>query len=146
MPRTLLLVQLASTLAMTGVIWFVQVVHYPLFERVGATGFTRYAQSHSQLTTLVVGPLMLAEAFTALALVLRPPPAVPASWTWTGIALVFVVWGATASLSVPQHGVLAAGFDVGAHRMLVATNWVRTFAWTLRSALVLAMTWRLLRD
>ena len=37
----IVLLQLASTLAMVGLIWFVQVVHYPLFEKVGAGGFRR---------------------------------------------------------------------------------------------------------
>jgi len=145
MTRSLFLIQLASTLAMTGVIWFVQVVHYPLFARVGAAGFARYAQDHSQWTTLVVGPLMLAEAATALALVVRPLPEVPAAWAWAGMALVFVVWLATAFLSVPQHSVLAAGFDARAHGLLVTTNWVRTLAWTLRAVLLLAIAERLLR-
>ena len=34
-----LLTHLAATLYMVGVIWFVQVVHYPLFARAGAEGF-----------------------------------------------------------------------------------------------------------
>ncbi len=32
----LVLGNLAPTLMMTGLIWFVQIVHYPLFDRVGA--------------------------------------------------------------------------------------------------------------
>ncbi|MGI4755976.1 MAG: hypothetical protein ACRYGF_03915 [Janthinobacterium lividum] len=42
-----LLAQLISTLAMFGLIWFVQVVHYPLFELVddrGSPQATRRAQ------------------------------------------------------------------------------------------------------
>ena len=35
----ILLGHLAATLFMVGVIWFVQVVHYPLFAKVGATAF-----------------------------------------------------------------------------------------------------------
>lgn len=145
MSGWMFLVQLASTLAMTGLIWFVQVVHYPLFRRVGAAGFARYAADHSQLTTLVVGPLMLAEAATALALALDPPRLVPAAWAWAGVALVLVVWLATAFLSVPQHGVLALGFETTAHQSLVATNWVRTIGWSLRAVLVLAMAERVMR-
>lgn len=145
MSPLLLLAHAAATLMMTGLIVFVQVVHYPLFDRVGRDGFARYAADHSSLTTLVVGPLMLLEAGTALALALRPPPGVPAAWCWLGLALVLVIWLATAFLSVPQHGVLAGGFDARAHATLVATNWVRTLAWAVRSALVLAMLQRMLR-
>ncbi len=75
-----LLVNLAATLFMVGVIWFVQIVHYPLFARVGAGGFPAYSERHSRLTGLVVGPLMLAEAATAAALVLGPPRGVSPCW------------------------------------------------------------------
>ena len=71
-----LLVNLAATLFMVGVIWFVQVVHYPLFARVGAGGFSAYSGAHSRLTGLVIGPPMLAEAATTVALVVGPPPGV----------------------------------------------------------------------
>ena len=139
-----LLVQVASTWAMTGLIWFVQIVHYPLFDRVGVAGFARYERDHSQLTTLVVGPLMLAEAFTAMWLVARPPAGVPPLWTIVGAVLLGVVWAATCFLSVPQHRALAGGFDARAYQRLVSTAWVRTVAWSLRGLLVLAMLWRIL--
>ena len=47
---------------MVGIIWLVQIVHYPLFSRVGAAGFAIYSGAHSRLTGLVVGPPMLVEA------------------------------------------------------------------------------------
>jgi hypothetical protein len=46
---------------------------------------------------------------------------------------------------VPAHGRLAEGFDAGVHARLVATNWIRTMAWTLRGALVVwwvALGWK----
>jgi hypothetical protein len=67
--KYILLAHLAATLFMVGVIWFVQVVHYPLFSRVGPEKFSLYSEAHSRLTTYVVGPPMLAEASTALLLV-----------------------------------------------------------------------------
>ena len=66
---TILLVHAAATLFMTGLIWFVQVVHYPLLANVGADGFAAYAQRHSSLTTWVAGPAMLIELGAAMALV-----------------------------------------------------------------------------
>ncbi len=139
-----LLVNIASTWAMTGLIWFIQIVHYPLFNRVGAAGFARYESDHSALTTLVVAPLMLAEAFTAMWLVARPPAGVPQVWTIAGAALVLVIWAATFFLSVPQHGILSGGFDAPAYQTLVSTNWVRTIAWSLRGLLMLAVLQRIL--
>jgi hypothetical protein len=55
--KYVLLLQAAATLFMTGVIWFVQVVHYPLMARVGAAGFPDYEAAHARLTGyVVVGP------------------------------------------------------------------------------------------
>ncbi len=42
----LLAVHLAATAAMTGLIWFVQVVHYPLFDLVGRAQFVGYEAAH----------------------------------------------------------------------------------------------------
>ena len=139
--RLLLPVQAFSTFAMVGVIWFVQLVHYPLFQQVGAAGFRAYATAHANRTTLVVMPLMVAELATAVALLwpsLRPR-VVSAQEAWIGAALVVAVWLSTALLQVPLHDRLRAAYTMRAARQLVATNWLRTVSWTLRAALV--MVW-----
>lgn len=124
---------------MAGLIWFVQVVHYPLFARVGADAFPAYHEAHTRLTTFVVGPLMVVEAAAAAWLWRTPPPGVGASLTWTNVALVAVLWVATFVVAVPRHGVLAGGFDPATHTSLVATNWIRTLAWTAHAVVALAM-------
>jgi hypothetical protein len=53
--------------------------------------------------------------------------------------LVAVIWLSTALLQVPAHGRLSAGFDAETGGFLVATNWIRTIAWSLRSAVVVWM-------
>ncbi len=129
----LLGVHAAATWAMTGLIWFVQVVHYPLFNAVGADSFSRYHGAHTTRTTLVVAPLMLVEAASAVWIASdRPGPA-----AWAGLALLAVVWLATLGLSVPRHDVLSAGFEANAADALVATNWVRTVAWTARAGVAM---------
>ena len=132
-----LLLQALATLAMTGLIWFVQVVHYPLFRAVGADGYAAYQREHVRLTTLVVGPLMLLEAATSVWLVFDRPDFVPPALPWLGLGLLALVWLATTLLSVPRHEVLRHGFDAPAHAGLVATNWIRTAAWTARAGLLL---------
>jgi hypothetical protein len=132
-----LLLQAFATFAMTGLIWFVQVVHYPLFRAVGAQGYPAYQEQHVRLTTRVVGPLMLLEAATALWLVLHRPAFVSPMQAWVGLALLGLVWLTTALVSVPRHEALRRGYDASAHASLVATNWVRTGAWTARAILLL---------
>lgn len=137
------LVHLGATLLMVGVIWTVQVVHYPLFAGVGAGGWAAYEAAHQSRITLVVGPLMLAELVTAVWLVLDRPAGLPAWAVVLGAALVGVIWASTAFVQVPLHATLGDAFDADAHARLVATNWIRTAAWTARGGLVLWMTARL---
>lgn len=60
------------------------------------------------------------------------------------MGLVLAIWLVTFFWSVPQHGTLSLGFDVGAHALLVQTNWIRTMAWSGRSLLLLWLLVRLL--
>ena len=134
--NTILLLQLLSTLPMVGLIWFVQIVHYPLFNQVGTKQFPSYHRIHQTRTTLVVAPLMITEAVTALALPWFPPPGIPISLPLLGLTLVILIWLSTALLQVPAHRQLAQKFNPQTHRHLVQTNWIRTTAWTLRALLL----------
>jgi hypothetical protein len=130
----LLAAHAAVTWFLTGLIWFVQVVHYPLLAEVDGAAFRAYHAGHLRRVTLVVAPLMVAEAVLSLWLI---AVRADAAWlVWTGAALLAAVWLATFGLSVPRHNCLAArGADPEVIRGLVFTNWVRTAAWTARAAL-----------
>lgn len=130
---TLVLIHAAATWFLTGLIWMVQVVHYPLFARVGAQGYRDYQLAHQALISLIVGPAMLVEAGAAVLLMLAKRDA----WTMTAAGLLVVIWLSTAFLQVPMHNALSHGFDAEAHTRLVQTNWLRTIAWTLRGAIAL---------
>ena len=136
MIENVLILQLVSTLAMTGIIWFVQIVHYPLFGKVGATSFHAYEQSHLHRTTIVVAPLMLTEAITALVLLWICPITIPLEAVVAGLLLVLLVWASTFFTQVPIHGKLSKSFDAVTHRRLVQWNWVRTIGWSARSVLI----------
>lgn len=121
---------------MTGVIWFVQVVHYPLFARVPPEQFVAYERAHVDRTGWVVGPPMLLEVGTAAYLLLTYPAIATNPAFLAAFALLLVVWLATAVFSVPLHRRLAQAPDARAVRRLVATNWIRTAGWTGRVALL----------
>jgi len=140
--RPLLLTQVATTLGMVAVIWFVQLVHYPLFAQVGEAGFPRYEALHTQRISLIVIPLMVAEAATAGWLLFIGAPWASRTELAIGAGLVLLVWAVTFFFSVPCHGRLAQGFDAATHARLVATNWLRTAGWSARGGLVLLWLWR----
>ena len=90
---------------MTGLIWFVQVVHYPLLARAGPEGFAALAAEHQRRTGWVVGVPMVVEAVTAAALVVWTPDGVARGVAVAGLALVAVIWGSTWLLQVPRRQV-----------------------------------------
>lgn len=140
--RALLAANLGPAFFLTGLIWTIQIVHYPLFDRVGPATFPAYESAHTARITPLVGPLMLFELVAAIALVFARPPAIPAWTTRTALALVALIWASTFLLQVPRHAQLAAGFDAAAHAALLASNWIRTAAWSARSALLLWLSFR----
>lgn len=135
----LLLSHFAATLFMLGVIWFVQVVHYPLFAKTGHAEFSVYEQQHTALTTWVVAPPMLLELLTAVLLFWCKPTGVSTGQLSIGLALLVVIWLSTVLIQVPCHDRLSQSFDAAVHRRLVVSNWIRTIAWSLRALLVLWM-------
>jgi len=139
LPRLLLLLHFAATLLMIGVIWFVQVVHYPLFAKTGSADFRSYEQRHTSLTTWVVAPPMLVEGITALLLFWFRPTGVSTWQLSIGLLLLGIIWLSTALVQVPCHNLLSQGFDPVVHQRLVGTNWMRTVAWSARGLLVLWM-------
>lgn len=140
--KLLFLAQLTATLSLTGLIWFVQIVHYPLFARVGKDGFQAYEMAHSNWTTLVIAPPMLIELSLALLWLWQRPAHIRSAEAWVGALLVALIWASTWWFQVPQHNVLATGFDAAAQQFLVASNWIRTLGWSARSGLLLWLTAR----
>ena len=138
-PDVLLLANAAATLFMVGVIVFVDRVHYPMFDRYGREDYAATQRMHERRTSWVVGPPMLAELLTGVALPFALPRGVPAWQAWLGVALIAGWFASTALWQVPAHRTLDGGFDPIAHRRLVSTNRWRTLAWLARASLVLAM-------
>jgi hypothetical protein len=130
---------LAATLYLTGLIWVVQVVHYPLMAIVPRDRFVAFHREHTRrIAVVVVVPMVVELGAAALLLVVRPPT-VPVALTVVGAVLVAAVWLSTFTLQVPRHHALSRGFDPAEHRVLVRSNWIRTVAWTLRAAIAIAV-------
>lgn len=133
-----LLAAAASALFLTGLAWFVQVVHYPLLAAVGDDQFLEYHRLHSKLTTRVVLGPMVVHLVASLWLVADPPDgetalALPAA------GLAVLTWVLTGLGAVPQHRAMGSGFDLAAHRRLLHADLMRTLAWTAASAITLAL-------
>ncbi|MBM3847150.1 MAG: hypothetical protein FJ405_12810 [Verrucomicrobia bacterium] len=129
--NALLACHASATWALVGLIWTVQLVHYPLFRKVGADAFRGYHAEHTRRITWVVAPLMTTELLTAILLFLggqREP------WLVVSFVPLAFNWLATWRVQMPLHKQLSAGFDAEMHRRLVSSNWWRTIAWSIRGA------------
>lgn len=115
---------------MTGIIWFVQLVQYPMLHLTSGD-----AEGHREYTRrmgLAVGPVMLLE----LALQIMWVLSAPGPRSVTGAVLLFIIWASTIFLQVPCHRDLEEQYDPESHKELVRSNWIRTFAWTARALLL----------
>lgn len=131
----------ASTLLMVGLIWFVQVVHYPLMEKVGADKFQEYSLAHQSRTTWVVVVPMIVELATAVLLLVLFPALRTSPLFVVSCILLLAIWISTAVRLVPLHQALAAGYDRDLVTALVRANWLRTVCWSLRGILLGLVGW-----
>ena len=121
-----------STIFMTGVIWIVQLVHYPAFHFVEEKKFVEFEKFHTFNISLIVLPMMIIELLSGILLI---------SLYWgfyfkatfiSNLIILFITWLITFSISVPLHDKLGKGKDFKLINQLTQTNWVRTIAWSLR--------------
>jgi hypothetical protein len=124
---------------MVGLVWFVHVVHYPLFGLVPQQARSEYEGRHAARTTWVVAPLMLIEAVSAVLLVVAPPTGISRALSIVGLLLLGLVWTSTWFVQVPAHRALSRKPTDAAVRRLVAGNLPRTLLWTARAVVIVAM-------
>lgn len=125
--KLLLVSNLVLTAFLTGLVWFVQVVHYPGFQHIGSDQFVDYHHFHTSATGKVVILPMLLEL--AIAVWLLGTPA-HQGWIWANLSGVLLVWLITFFWIVPVHNQLAGGLDLAQAKQLVWLNGWRTLFWT----------------
>ena len=137
--------QVVGSVGMFGVIWVMQVVHYPLMRFVSGEQFAHFETAHRTRISWVVGPLMLIEGVCVLAFLFAPPAGLAWWLPWMGAGVEAVAIGTTAFVSAPLHERLNAHFDTATLDRLVATNWIRPVAGTGRAVVAIAMWVAVLR-
>lgn len=137
MVQAVVIVHVASTWFMVGLIWFVQIVHYPLYGRIGSDAFPDYQKRHRVLANRFMPLPMCLEAVSALLLFWYRPATVSSNLVVLGAGLLLIIWVSTFALQIPRHVRLEFGYDEQTHLGLVRTNWIRTIAWTARGLLAL---------
>lgn len=125
---TLKTMHLIATSAMVGVIWIVQLVHYPAFLFIDRVKFTDFESFHTFQISLIVAPFMLIEAITASLILLKEM----SSLNLANVISIILIWLFTFFVSVPCHRKLIRSYDTDVIKSLIRTNWVRTILWSMR--------------
>ena len=135
--RNLFIIHLLATAYMVGVIWIIQVIHYPLFEKVGRDQFISYELSHLEKTSLVIALPMILEILSFIGLLIVDSNLRASSLIQTGGLCLLLIWPVTFFISVPQHNILSHGFNQQVLDKLILTNWIRTSLWSIRLILLI---------
>lgn len=137
----LLLLNLIFSSMLSGLIWLVQLVHYPGFLLVGKEAGAAYQQHHTRSISWVVVPLMLAELVVAIWLLFTPFLFQVLTYlNYASFSFLLIIWVATFLGAVPLHNRLSGhGYNNTTILKLLKINWVRTICWTFRTLLLLLL-------
>ena len=131
----LLKVNLLSTSVMVGVIWVIQLLHYPSFHFINEKKYIEFQHFHMQRISFIVIPVMLIELASALLLSYF----FRSSLTIILLALVLGIWAITFIFFTNMHQKLTEGYDHSIVDRLVQINWSRTALWSLRLIILLSI-------
>ena len=136
LPEQLLLLHGLVCLFLTGLIWTIQLVHYPSFLWIDHLSFTHFSDFHSSQITKIVFPAMLLELCTATILFFTPLLKEISLFLTTNLIFLLLIWASTFFLSMPCHKQLQIQRDPKKIEKLIRTNWPRTILWSLRSLII----------
>jgi len=127
------LANFSSCLFMTGVIWLIQLVHYPSFHYIHLKKFKSFCNFHQKSITYIVFPAMLIELISSIALLLHNSSSL---LLWVNLISVSATWFFTIFFSMPLHSKLLEHKSKEVINKLIYTNWPRTITWSFRSLLL----------
>jgi hypothetical protein len=122
-------IYLYSNLALIGLIWTVQLVHYPSFLFVEKSRFFEFQDHHMKKITFVVMPLMLIELFCGAILLYQNYNNL--LFLTSFLCLAFI-WAWTFFVNVPLHSKLLLKHDDELIHALIKSNWPRTILWSFK--------------
>ncbi len=126
-------INLFATLFMTGLIWMVQLVHYPSFALISTEKWKAYHHHHTHSIDKIVIPVMSIELATSGALFWFSEGYI--NFEAIGFYLVIGVWISTGLFSVPTHYKMGESNSMELVDRLVNTNWIRTALWSVKTVI-----------
>ena len=121
-------VHFLSTSLMVGIIWVIQLLHYPTFHFIKKSDYVEFQHFHMQRISFIVVPAMILELLSAFMLVYY----IRSSLLTVCLIILLVIWLITFVFFTKLHQSLLGGYDKIIVDKLVQINWARTILWSLR--------------
>ena len=117
-----------STSLMVGIIWVIQLLHYPTFHFIKESDYVEFQHFHMQRISFIVVPVMIIELLSGFMLVYY----FRSNLLILCLIILLVIWLITFVFFTKLHQSLLGGYDKIIVDKLVQINWSRTVLWSLR--------------
>ena len=131
------LINLVLSFIAVGLIWTIQLVHYPSMRFISKEQFSAYHNFHSIRISLIAMPLMLVELITSFLLLYQNFNNAIQTIFLINFVIVVLIWLSTFLVQVPLHNILSKEKNDKVISKLILSNWFRTILWTGRSILMI---------
>lgn len=131
------LLNLVLAFIAVGLIWTIQLVHYPTMRFIPKERFVEYHNFHSIRISFLAIPLMVTELGTSLILFYQNYNNAIQTIFLINLVIVALIWLSTFLIQVPLHNALSKEKQSEKLSKLICTNWIRTILWTARSILMI---------
>ena len=121
-------VHFLSTSLMVGIIWVIQLLHYPAFNFIKESDYVEFQHFHMQRISFIVVPVMILELFSAFMLVYY----LQSNLLTLCLIILLFIWLITFVFFTKLHQSLLGGYNKTIVDKLVKINWSRTILWSLR--------------
>ena len=121
-----------STSIMVGVIWIIQLVHYPTFLFIDKQKYFNFQKFHMSKVSYIVMPAMTVELFSGIYILLYSENLIENNLFLLAFSFLVLNWVITGLVFVKIHNSLLIEYNMQTILLLVKLNWIRTTLWSLR--------------
>jgi len=144
METFFLLINLLSTILIAGILWFVQLVHYPLFNEIPAKNFINYGYYHSRKVSGIIKPLFIVDFTTLILLLILLGSNLSTNLMIVNVTIFIITIVLTQIIFIPIHQKLSKSPNSQTISQLIRLNWIRTLIWSLKVVFMLIIIYETL--
>ncbi len=136
MHDLLIVLHIVSTSIMVGVIWVMQLLHYPALLYVKNETFRQFQNFHMTKISIIVVPIMLIELVSGFIIYLQGERSFE---FLASFVLMIILWIMTGLIFTKFHSKLRKSKDIRIINKMIFLNWYRTLFWSMRLIIIFLM-------